>query len=136
MQTFLPYADFARSAKVLDYRRLGKQRVETLQLLKALSTGGAWSNHPAATMWRGYSDALVLYGLAVCKEWVSRGYKDTCTDKIAAYQVYKTVILPSWLGNEAFHSAHRSNLLRKAPDYYSQFNWQEPDNLPYIWPEN
>ena len=33
MQTFLPYADFAQSAKVLDMKRLGKQRVEVLQLL-------------------------------------------------------------------------------------------------------
>ena len=36
MQTFLPFADFAASAAVLDDRRLGKQRVETLQVLRAL----------------------------------------------------------------------------------------------------
>ncbi|MDQ1681515.1 MAG: hypothetical protein QOH99_56, partial [Frankiaceae bacterium] len=35
MQTFLPYADFGASARVLDDRRLGKQRVETLQILRA-----------------------------------------------------------------------------------------------------
>ena len=34
MQTFLPYPDFARSAAVLDRQRLGKQRVEVLQILK------------------------------------------------------------------------------------------------------
>jgi hypothetical protein len=36
MQTFLPYADFAECARVLDDKRLGKQRVECLQILKAL----------------------------------------------------------------------------------------------------
>ena len=36
MQTFLPYPDFAESAKVLDNKRLGKQRVECLQIMKAL----------------------------------------------------------------------------------------------------
>ena len=36
MQTFLPYPDFQISASVLDYRRLGKQRVECKQLLTAL----------------------------------------------------------------------------------------------------
>jgi len=53
MQTFLPYADFKRSAQVLDYRRLGKQRVETWQLIRAINgeTRG-WRNHPAAVMWR------------------------------------------------------------------------------------
>ena len=38
MQTFLPFQDFAASAKVLDMKRLGKQRVETLQVLKAITT--------------------------------------------------------------------------------------------------
>ena len=35
MQTFLPYPDFHESAKVLDMKRLGKQRVEVLQLLNS-----------------------------------------------------------------------------------------------------
>ena len=34
MQTFLPYADFAQSAKALDPKRLGKQRVETIQIVQ------------------------------------------------------------------------------------------------------
>lgn len=33
-----------------------------------------------------------------------------------------------------FHASHRSNLLRKDPVWYSQFNWTEPNNLPYVWP--
>lgn len=36
MQTFLPYEDFNQSTAVLDRQRLGKQRVEALQLLKAI----------------------------------------------------------------------------------------------------
>jgi hypothetical protein len=43
MQTFLRVADFERSAGLLDSARLGKQRVETLQILRALElpdTGG------------------------------------------------------------------------------------------------
>ena len=32
MQTFLPYADFKRSAESLDNKRLGKQRVEAMQI--------------------------------------------------------------------------------------------------------
>ena len=35
MQTFLPHADFDRSAEVLDLRRLGKQRVEVIQIVRA-----------------------------------------------------------------------------------------------------
>lgn len=36
MQTFLPYADFDASAASLDTQRLGKQRVENLQIMQAL----------------------------------------------------------------------------------------------------
>jgi len=39
MQTFLPYPNFSLSANVLDIKRLGKQRVESLQILKVLKQG-------------------------------------------------------------------------------------------------
>jgi len=134
MQTFLPYNDFKRSAQVLDRQRLGKQRVETLQLLKALNgeTKG-WVNHPAAKMWTGYENALVIYGVAICDEWIRRGYKDTCRDKILAYRKDSAVVVPRWLGEESIHASHRSNLLRKNPEFYGQYGWIEPDDLPYDW---
>ena len=63
MQTFLPVADFAESARLLDSPRLGKQRVETLQILRALELPDyGWANHPAVRMWRGRTPALVAYG--------------------------------------------------------------------------
>jgi hypothetical protein len=46
MQTFLPYPDFRKSAEVLDRQRLGKQRVEGLQLINSLAgitNGKGWS---------------------------------------------------------------------------------------------
>ena len=39
MQTFCPYPNFTMTALVLDYQRLGKQRVECLQILKTLKQG-------------------------------------------------------------------------------------------------
>jgi hypothetical protein len=63
MQTFLPYASFSESAKALDYKRLGKQRVECRQILRALEHGGGWANHPATRLWRGYETALKAYSL-------------------------------------------------------------------------
>lgn len=134
MQTFLPYADFAASAKCLDRQRLGKQRVEVLQLLRALVDGGPWSNHPAARMWRGYESVLVEYGVAVCAEWLGRGYVDTCLGKIVELLPPVASCSPPWLGDEAFHASHRSNLLRKDPVHYGRFGWTEPHDLPYVWP--
>lgn len=137
MQTFLPYASFKQSAEVLDYRRLGKQRVEAKQLLSVLlglTESKGWVNHPAAKMWKGYEGALASYALEICKEWVKRGYKDTLTAFFIPFAESLPQELPPWFGNAAFHAAHRSNLLRKDPNYYSKNNWSESDDLPYIWP--
>src|SRR3569833_4507136 len=79
MQTFLPFADFEASARVLDAKRLGKQRVEAIQVLRALTVPGyGWRHHPAAAMWAGYEEALVRYGLDVCAAWCRLGHADTC----------------------------------------------------------
>ena len=131
MQTFLPYADSRRSAKCLDYKRLGKQRVEASQIYKIVSgerTTGGWINHPAVIMWGGYKDALAVYHNEMIDEWISRGYNNT----MAHLPVWK-VEVPWWWGDKALHASHRSNLLRKDSDFYGQYDWIEPDNLEYVW---
>jgi len=138
MQTFLPYSDFDASAKALDRARLGKQRVEVLQLLRAASgeTRG-WRNHPAARMWSGYEYHLIRYGQAVCREWIRRGYKDTCYQKISSFLgTFSCNVLeePPWLGNYDFHRSHQSNLIRKFSDHYLPQFPGVPDDLPYFWP--
>jgi hypothetical protein len=139
MQTFLPYPDFAQSAACLDNKRLGKQRVECLQILKALSDPSyGWQNHPAVKMWHKHDYHLMGYGIAICDEWIKRGFNDTCRDKItniaAGLDPDFEQPRPLWLGNQDFHASHRSNLIRKDPVHYGQFGWTEPNNLPYVWP--
>lgn len=197
MQTFLPYPNFVESAKCLDDKRLGKQRVECLQILNVLQMGPyqkkltvpqngpygiwescfiteyekatarvnpqhpfgfiyrrtPWYNHPAVQMWKGFEYRLTCYGIIICEEWKERGFADTCFNKILDHQHrlyhkikarYKIAAIdtiseqykpyPTWFGNPEFHASHRSNLLRKSPEHYSQFGWTESHNLPYIWP--
>lgn len=165
MQTFLPYGnDFVADAICLDNQRLGKQRVECLQILNTLighSTG--WASHPAVRMWDGYEDALVWYGLVICQEWRLRGFRDTCTEKLlsAAGGIWVSHVpnlqtwqwspihegaptlnyrptLPYWLVDcqESFDVAdsHRSQLFHKDPNIYNI--WVEFRNTPlaYHWP--
>lgn len=134
MQTFLPYPSFTESARVLDYRRLGKQRVEALQIHRALtgqSIGrGGWANHPATLMWRGYESALIQYKSVMIREWVERGYRNT----MEIEPIYSCPT-PPWLGNADFHASHRAALLAKDPEWYGQFNWTETPEINYIWPE-
>lgn len=139
MQTFLPYSDFELSASVLDRMRLGKQRVEGFQLLKTLLDDGGWSNHPAAKMWAGYEAGLARYTIAVCTEWVARGYRDSCDEKIRQLCFVHYIDLydeglPPWLGDEHFHLSHKSNLIRKLPEHYGPLWPDVPDDLSYVWP--
>ena len=131
MQTFLPYADFNSSVKVLDYRRLGKQRVEAFQILNSLRLQSkGWYNHPATKMWKNHEDALTQYMNCCILEWKNRGYKNT----MKIIEINNKIVMPSWFGNENFHASHRSNLLRKDSTYYSKFGWKESHDLPYVWP--
>ena len=142
MQTFLPLPSFSESARILDNKRLGKQRVECLQILNVLSGKSkknkhgniAWSNHPAVLMWKGYESCLAHYGMTICDEWKKRGFKDTCYDKIKMFLI-GPIFYPTWIGNDSFHASHRSNLLRKNKSFYGVYGWTEPPTLPYIWPK-
>lgn len=137
MQSFLPYADFEESARVLDRLRLCKQRLEALQILKALADPGyGWQNHPAVKMWRGYEWGLVTYGLAVCKEWTQRGYADGCAEQIEELLWHwdESEWEPWWLGDERLHLSHRSNLVRKDAGHYGKLWPGVPSNLEYWWP--
>lgn len=135
MQTFLPYSNFIKTAKCLDYRRLGKQRVEAWQIYQAIiNSNYGWQNHPIVNMWRGFEQALLRYGMAICEEWKTRNYEDNILKLfVGNYDINKDMGNPIWLGNKQFHASHRSNLLRKDKEYYRKFNWKEPENLPYVW---
>ena len=151
MQTFVPYPDMRRSAEVLDDKRLGKQRVEALQIIRALTyeTYG-WKHHPAVLMWQGYEEALGAYARAIIEEWAKRGYADTCAATIAKdlaqakventrteAQLTKANKLPPWWGDDRVHASHRRALLRKDPDHYRRhFDDDERDDPDddYVWP--
>lgn len=136
MQTFLPYSNFAASAKVLDSKRLGKQRVETKQIVLALTVPTyGWKHHPATKMWRHYVPALAAYGYLVCEEWRRRGYEDSLLPFFAE-RLTISYTLPPWMGDPNVHASHRSNLLAKNPVWYSQFEWSEPPGMQYVWPVN
>ncbi|GGX72990.1 MSMEG_6728 family protein [Streptomyces minutiscleroticus] len=149
MQTFLPYPGFIASAGALDPRRLGKQRVEALQVLRALTVPGyGWRRHPAVRMWIGYEEALARYGLDTCGVWTAEGRNDTCAATMGAdFTAFRPGVevrdqerlaeageLPPWLGDPAFHRSHQSALVRKDPDFYAPRFPGVPDDLPYLWP--
>lgn len=155
MQTFMAFPSFEKSLIILDDARLRKQRVETSQILtiidpywykfwshrKRKPQSKAWKNHPAVLMWSGskdnpglYSDALALYynyNIAIAEQ---RGFGPS--EKLPYIRMRKQVVcLPPWFDDEAFHITHKSMLLQKDYEYYSQFEGFEnvPLDLEYFW---
>lgn len=147
MQTFVPYPDFAESASVLDNKRLNKQLLEGRQIYKILSSKqnkGAWVNHPAVRMWRGYDNALFEYLRVVKDECI---YRNIQTEKNwnALVEMYKwnwergdNIVMPPWWGDERVHESHRNNLYVKDPEYYAEFVNDNRvtccDRCNYFWP--
>ncbi|HET6259363.1 MSMEG_6728 family protein [Pseudonocardia sp.] len=148
MQTFLPYPDFAASAAVLDNLRLGKQRVEAMQVLRAVTRATyGWKRHPAVRMWAGYPEGVAAYGLVICAEWVGRGRADTCAATIGTdlaehglppprtqAELAALSLLPKWIGDERVHRSHRSALVRKDPEFYGPLFSDADPEAGYFWP--
>lgn len=131
MQTFLPQRSFSGAMRCLDYRRLGKQRVEAMQILNALEgKSKGWRNHPAVLMWKGHEASLRMYLRCSILEWKRRGYVNNMKVPPLSRCSKRT---PPWL-TRSFILAHRSNLLRKDGAYYARFRWNVPADLPYLWP--
>lgn len=125
------------SLRALDNKRLGKQRVETYQIISAITRRPkldgtpykGWLNHPCTVMWKNHVTALKLYMNISIEEWMSRGFKNT----MELEEINEEVVLPPFIGYERFHSSHRANLLKKEPDFYSRYQWSENPQDPYVW---
>ena len=130
VNTFVVTADLDACAKALDYRRLGKQRVEAYQIWRVLNglTKG-WKNHPAVNMWTGHTCFLAKYCNTMISEWKFRGYKNTmeflphCANPRP----------PWWWGWAPIHLSHQASLNRKKPDYY-KFDVGSYMKYGYAWP--
>lgn len=158
MQTFLPYQNFVQSAKCLDYKRLGKQRLEAREILAinlnkrfpdifnleflksniSLLRYDAHRKHPAVLMWEGHEFDLLEYGCSICLEWGIRGYNDQqllwFNDTCAKMIKLGNGLWTKFEQPEEFHSSHRAALLYKNYEWYKQFGWIEEPKLEYWWP--
>jgi hypothetical protein len=73
MITLVPYPSFEQSARTLDWQDLSQQRIDALEILRALlAPPEGWVDHPAITMWEQHGLALVCYTLTICDEWAAR----------------------------------------------------------------
>ena len=136
VNTFLPFANFKKCAKVLDNKRLGKQRVEAKQIISILTDATktkGWRSHPAVLMWKGHAKALMCYYNEMIDEWILRGYQNN----MPKYNVKGPIKLPWFIGVRSVHLSHQANLIRKDASYYLPKFPGVPEEYvkhTYIWP--
>lgn len=144
MITYVPLPTSYRACvSILDHRKLGKQRVDALQIFTACThPTNAWHSHPAVKMWRGAELGLLAFGIAACDEWIARGHVDTLRDnfitngiRISDNSSLSTDYYPSWWGDDRVHSSHRA-LLLSLDSAYGRFNWTERPSRNIYWPDN
>lgn len=137
----MPFADFEKTFYILDYKRLGKQRQETLQILKAmLGIVKHYKSQSAARAWKGCERGLCEYGIKCCNMWRRRGYQDNTQvifeEILKEHLKDRSIVYPRWIGYEPFHSNQRAILLGKNYLWYNSFNWSESPTDIYEFPEH
>jgi hypothetical protein len=158
MQTFLVSTNTLKAARALDNKRLNKQILEGYQILNVLSgrsKTGAWRNHPAVLMWKGYEHGLWKYIKGMVSEASLRGIKTE--NNVKNLNALYAECAEDW-GNEhpsfwrdenkvmRIITTHRANLFKKDPIYYVKYQYavDSPYNAPccpdrkepckYYWP--
>ena len=132
---FIPLSDPVEIAKVLDYKRLGKQRVEALQIINIITENtksSAWRNHPVVLTWKEYPEALKYYCNVMIKEWIARGYQNN----MLLYELKSPNPPMPWFMNcKPVLLSYQASLLRKNPEYYSKFFKvpKEYMKYSYLW---
>jgi hypothetical protein len=139
VNTFIPYSNFKRIASILDYKRLGKQRVEAKQILNILlklTKKKGFTKHPIVHMWRNHTDALKYYYNCMVQEWIQRGYKNN----MKLFKLPKHIEIPWFVKCKSINLSHQASLLRKYPAYYKKIFVPPPPKLymiyKYIWLHN
>lgn len=122
----------------LDSKRLGKQRVEAMQIINVIEQNlKGWSGHPAVKMWKNHVTALKYYHNKVVKKWIARGFNNN----MELYDIPKKkyIEFPWWYKFKPLHMSHKASLYRKNPEYYSE-HFEMTDELQkylktgYFWP--
>lgn len=134
MQSFITSSCLLTCSKNLDNKRLGKQRLEGVQMLNAMNNphNRGWKNHPCTEMWRPYQESLKFYINCIIEEWIFRGFKNT----MQFFPQYSEQ-MPDWFHWQSLQRSHKASLLRKNPHFYKNIFIKNIDDyeklVPYLW---
>jgi hypothetical protein len=148
MQTFTPYADFEKSLRTLDLKRLGKQRVEVIHhpgadrawVRLVLAPGRAdvegvrgSARALRADLVRGVDRTRVRRLLCGDDHCGPAGRRDRRDPELRGTSGGRCAAVMAF--DEALQLSHRCSLLRKDPEHYGPlFPPDTPRDLEYVWP--
>jgi hypothetical protein len=156
-QTFMISPIYSETAKCLDSKRLNKQITEAFQVFRwCVGEGKMQGNPHPYFMWQNYEESLLEYIVEMHLEWIRRfdgglrGGVRHHKNGLEASEILGRIdasiyLTPPWVEDERVLSSHRSALLYKNFDWYSQFGWKEEPaipikinkngsvSLPYFW---
>ena len=160
VNTFITSPSLEKCAKNLDNLRLGKQRVECIQLISFIenTNNKGFKNHPVLIMWKEHVTALKVYCNFMIREFIARGFENTIPiyeldeTKIVFYdnifneetglteiikpQIEKdSIVFPIWFNWNPLILTHQASLLKKNNNYYSKIFEHNPKffKLGYLW---
>ena len=132
MQVFHPYKSALKSIQCLDNSRMGKQRLECIQILLANNNiDTEWEvpksvpPHKNVVLWKNYSGYLFYYLGILLNEWEDRGMKNfVCRgmyEKLRnIYGLQENTKRPRFIDNK-FIQTQRLSLLNKKMEHYYKF---------------
>ena len=102
------------TAMALDSKRLRKQIIECRQILDALNSKTAWSNHPCVLQYRGYEKWLEIY------KGILMSYEKCEFGTAILSNMYADNYRPDWHTQEYYDQMKR-RLYTKDPEHYKQW---------------
>jgi hypothetical protein len=142
MMTWMTRMSFFDTAQDLDVDLLSTGYRDAVQLFNALlfEQDEISENHPVLRMWQGYHVALASYAISLSASLVVHGI----SHGTEALRLARTIedmrreedhpfVLPPWLEDTDVLRSHRSNIVRRWPEYADVWP-KTPELLPYLYP--
>jgi hypothetical protein len=126
--TLVPYINFTKCAKCLHDRDLKLMRVAALRVLKLLNNPR--SDTPrGVTLWVGYTQALIRYGIAIATECRRRGFADTSLGVFQSQYTPGLCAKPEWIKWASLRKSHQAYLMLREERRYAAkalIKWARP----------
>lgn len=144
MMTWLTRMSFLDTAEDLETDLLVGQMRDAAELAEAIlfqENEELTMAHPVVRIWAGYEIGLIGYLLSMNLELARRGigspvsvFKITgAIQQLRSAGEDTTFVKPAWTEDTDVLRSHRSNMVRRWPQYASVWS-KTPELMPYIWP--